>query len=349
MTTLVDSIVHTWPPFVLVIGLLLIGHAAAREGLFVWIGRQCARVPGPDLVVFIVVMVVTAFVTATLNLDTAVVFMTPVAIETARRRESDVVVFAYASAMMVNVASTPLLGSNLTNLLVAGPEGITGSALSRAMALPWGASVLLTVALTGAWRVRQLTRRSPRSLDEAAPLRVGLGVVATVGALAAVVLLAQPALVVLALGLIVEIVDSWGRGRMQWREIVGVVNPALLAPLFTLAVMVGWLGRVWSTPAHWLDHASVVQTVAATSLGSVVLNNLPAASLVAGHHVAHPLAAILGLDLGPNLFVTGALSSLLWWRIARANGVNVSLARFSLLGVITGVSTLVLATSLLGR
>ncbi len=348
MTAFLDSLAHTWPPFVLVVGLLLIGHAAAREGVFAWIGQRCALVRGPDVVVFVMVMVLSALVCATLNLDTAVVFMTPVAIETARRRGSDVVLFAYTSAMMANAASTLLLGSNLTNLLVASPEGISGSSLTRALALPWVASITVTVVIALAWRGRYLGRGDIQTPEERLTLRWSPGVFGVLGAIVAVVGAPQLALVVLLLGLIVEVVDSVRRHTSpEWRQLWAVANPVLLGPLFGLAVGVGWLGRVWSAPGHWLDHASLVHTVVATALGSVLLNNLPAASLIAGHHVAHPLAAIIGLDLGPNLFVTGALSSLLWWRVATANGVRPALGRLTILGVVTGLVTLATATALL--
>ncbi|NNN02526.1 MAG: hypothetical protein HKL87_00765 [Acidimicrobiaceae bacterium] len=344
MTTIVDSLAHTWPPFVLVVGLLLIGHGAAREGLFGWIGHWCARLAGPDVTVFVVVMVACALVTATLNLDTAVVFMTPVAIETARRRGTDEVIFAYASVMMANAASTLLLGSNLTNLLVAAPEGLSGGSFTRALVLPWVVSVIATTAVAILWRPRGLRGRHRLEPQERVGLRVGPGVVATFLALVSVLLLPQPALVVLVLGLGVQALESLRESRVRWSQILAVANPTLLLPLFGLAVAVGWLGRVWLGPAHWLDHASVVETVGATAVGSVLINNLPAASLLAGHHVAHPLAAILGLDLGPNLFVTGALSSLLWWRIVTAHGVRPSLTRLTTLGVMTGVVTLSLTT-----
>jgi arsenical pump membrane protein len=46
----------------------------------------------------------------------------------------------------------------------------------------------------------------------------------------------------------------------------------------------------------------------------------------------HPYALLVGLDIGPNLFVTGSLAWILWRRAARATGAEPSLARASLLG-----------------
>jgi arsenical pump membrane protein len=48
----------------------------------------------------------------------------------------------------------------------------------------------------------------------------------------------------------------------------------------------------------------------------------------------HPFALLVGLDLGPNLFVTGSLSWILWLRAARAVGARPSIIRASRLGAV---------------
>jgi arsenical pump membrane protein len=55
--------------------------------------------------------------------------------------------------------------------------------------------------------------------------------------------------------------------------------------------------------------------------------------LLSSHPPAHPRALLLGLDLGPNLAVTGSLSALFWLQVARANGAHPSISRYSLYGV----------------
>ncbi len=67
---------------------------------------------------------------------------------------------------------------------------------------------------------------------------------------------------------------------------------------------------------------------------SVLVNNLPAASLLAARTPAHPFALLVGLNLGPNLFVTGSLAWILWLRSARAAGARPSVARASRVGAI---------------
>jgi arsenical pump membrane protein len=67
---------------------------------------------------------------------------------------------------------------------------------------------------------------------------------------------------------------------------------------------------------------------------SVLVNNLPAASLLAARTPPHPFALLIGLNIGPNLFVTGSLAWVLWLRAARSAGAEPSVAKASRLGVI---------------
>jgi len=141
------------------------------------------------------------------------------------------------------------------------------------------------------------------------------------------------ALVVLATGAAVTAVRL-GQRRLAWREIGRTVDLAVLAGLFGLAVALGALGRSWSGPAWLLAHASSWQAAGIGALTSVVANNLPAASLLAARPPPDPYALLVGLNLGPNLAVTGALSVLLWVQAARPLGARPSAARYSRLGLV---------------
>ena len=83
-----------------------------------------------------------------------------------------------------------------------------------------------------------------------------------------------------------------------------------------------------------LSHLSGWATAAFAAVATVVVNNLPAASMLAARTPGHPFELLIGLNLGPNLCVTGSLAWLLWLRSARDAGARPSLARASRLGVI---------------
>jgi hypothetical protein len=80
-----DAASQAWPAFVLVAGRLVIGALAAEDGLFAAAGATVARMPGGGVRLLAVLLLFEACVTAVLNLDTAVVFLTPVLLHAARR------------------------------------------------------------------------------------------------------------------------------------------------------------------------------------------------------------------------------------------------------------------------
>src|SRR5207253_8716907 len=89
------------------------------------------------------------------------------------------------------------------------------------------------------------------------------------------------------------------------------------------------------------------ETTALGALGAVALNNLPAAVLFSARAPAHPRALLIGLDLGPNLAVTGSLSALLWFKAARAVGARPSLRRVSRIGIVLVPCSIVAALAAL--
>lgn len=332
MEHFLPSLENSWPPFVLVIGLLLVGHSAASEGLFEWLGGLIARTPGGALRVFVVTMLAVAVVTATLNLDTAIVFMTPVALQAARSSKGDQDAFLYGTILMTNSASLLLYGSNLTNLLVFSSRSVAGTTFASHMLLPWVCAVVITIAVVGLWRWRSLRDGVVARSRAESPLRFGIGALAVLLSVAAMLALRDPALPVLVIGVVAAANEVLVRRKMRVREVLVVASPYLLGPLFALAVLVGWLGRSWHRVGHLVAHTSSLATSLVGAGTSLLINNLPAASLFSGQSIAHPYALLLGLNLGPNIFVTGSLSSMLWFRLARSEGARPSLRTFVTIG-----------------
>jgi arsenical pump membrane protein len=179
-----EAFSQAWPAFALVAGLLLVGAAAAREGIFAEAGALAARAPGGGFVLLALLLCAEAVVTAVLNLDTAVVFMTPVLLHAARHRGVGDEPFLYGSVFMANAASLLLPGSNLTNLIVLAREPVSGSTFAARLGPAWLVAVATTIAFLAIVYRRSLSH----------PLA---GIV--LGA-ALILALAHPALPVLALG-----------------------------------------------------------------------------------------------------------------------------------------------------
>jgi arsenical pump membrane protein len=262
-----------------------------------------------------------AVVTAVLNLDTAAVFLTPVVVHAAKRRRCDERPFLYGALFMANGASLLLPGSNLTNLIVLAHSHLSGLAVARSMALPWLAVVALTIAfVAAAFR----SRREDQSSDRLPPVRLGAGALATVVATGLLLALHNAALPVLAVGVVAVV----------WRRLRPTIGAPVLVGLFVLAVALGTLARRWHAPASLVRHAGGVGTAAIAAGASVVVNNLPAASLLSAEPPPHPLPLLIGLNLGPNLLFTGSLSTYLWYRAARSAGARPSLVQASALGIV---------------
>ena len=115
----------------------MIGAGAAADGLFEAIGARLARAPLRPRALLVALLALVAVVTVVLNLDTSVVFLTPVLVHAARRRGLDERPFLYGSVFMSNTASLLLPGSNLTNLLVLRDDPISGAAFATRMLPAW--------------------------------------------------------------------------------------------------------------------------------------------------------------------------------------------------------------------
>jgi arsenical pump membrane protein len=337
---------QSWPPFVLIAGLLLIGLLANRDGLFAWGGARLEALPGGGLALLGAALLLDAVVTAVLNLDTAVVFLTPVLVFAARRRRVGVEPFLYGCVFMANASSLFLPGSNLTNLLVldahGGGSGATFAAnmfpiaITSAVVTAIGIAVIFRGAFAGrpgAVGVGGAAPADPAGAHAPAPtVDLGPGLLATVAAVILVLVLRQPALAVLAVGLLATAVELL-RSRVTLADIWRVVGPPSLAAAFVLTVALGTLARHWDGPAELIGGASGPETAGLAALSTVLVNNLPSAALYSAHAVDHSRMLLLGLNVGPNLAVTGALSALLWFRAAREVDARPSLLEFSRRGV----------------
>ena len=327
---------QAWPAFALVAGLLLVGAAAAADGIFEAAGAWIARAPGGPVVLLCGLLLLDAAVTVVLNLDTAVVFMTPVLLHAARRRLLGEGPFLYGAVFMANSASLLLPGSNLTNLIVLAHEHVSGGTFAARLAPAWTVAVVLTIASVAVVHRSSLRPRPGGNSEPAAAWRARtLLPIAAAGVL--VLALSRPALPVLALGVAVALGTGIGvRGSLR------AASPLLLLGVLGVAVALGALARA-ADVGHLVVHSGRWETAWVAAAAAVLVNNLPAAVMLSAHLPAHPRALLLGLDLGPNLAVTGSLSAVLWHRVATASGARPSVVRYSAYGIVLAPLTIAAA------
>jgi len=339
---------QTWPPFALVAGLLMIGVVSHEDGLFAALAARVSRLQADPTVLLLALLGVVAAVTAVLNLDTSVAFLTPVLVLAARARGIDEEPFLYGALLMSNAASLLLPGSNLTNLLILGHEHVSGRVFAARMLPAWITSIVVTALFVVVVFRRRLRvgPASPPSRVTAAPLKVSWSIVAVLVAVIVLLLVRSPAPLILVTGLALG-AHAVGRRSVSARAILEAVDPGALAGVFALAVTLGVVARTWTGPAHLAATAGRTETAVLGALAAVVVNNIPAAVLLASQTPLHPRALLLGLNLGPNLAVTGSLSALIWFRSARAIGAAPSAARVTRLGVILVPLTIAAAAAAL--
>jgi arsenical pump membrane protein len=145
--------------------------------------------------------------------------------------------------------------------------------------------------------------------------------------------------------------------QSPWPVLKGVswsVLP-LVAGLFVLVEALNHTGVIAALSG--LMHADIARsgTTAAWSAGLVValasnlMNNLPvgliAGSVVAAGQLPSQVtgAMLIGVDLGPNLSVTGSLATILWLVVLRREGLHVGAWTFLRLGAVVMPPALVLA------
>ncbi|WP_369268576.1 ArsB/NhaD family transporter, partial [Streptomyces harbinensis] len=100
------------------------------------------------------------------------------------------------------------------------------------------------------------------------------------------------------------------------------------------------------------DGSSLAALLAVAAVAAVLanlINNLPAILVILPVLAAHGgpglvLAALIGVNLGPNLTYVGSLATLLWRRVLHAHGTDPGLGHFTRLGLLTVPASLVAAT-----
>jgi arsenical pump membrane protein len=279
------------------------------------------------------------------------VVLTPAVAAVSRRARAAPLPYLFICAFIANAASFTLPISNPANLVVFGNQLPPLAQWLARFALPSLAAVLVTFAALWLTQRRALrgaiAREVPLPELSAGARLAGAGIALTalalLGASAAGVALGLPA----ALAAVLTVAAALGRERASaWPLLRGVswgVLP-LVAGLFVLVAgidrtgVLAELGRALQSTAH-AQRGALWEIGIATALACNATNNLPLA-LVAGTTLGTvPLptalgnAVLVGVDLGPNLSVTGSLATILWLIALRREGEHVSAARFLRLGV----------------
>lgn len=288
--------------------------------------------------------IVAAIVTTVLNLDAAVVLLTPLYVRIARHRGLDPVALAFQPVLLALVASSALPVSNLTNLIVTERLDLSTVAFITHLALP------SIAATTVGWffyrRAFPVVPPAPRAREHWDRRAFIIGTVLVVLLLVAFVagppvgIKAWMSALAVDLVLIVIVRDvPWRAVPVSTGVVVGglAVLAAAAAPHLPVADLLGPQDGV----------GAVLRAVGTGVGGAALMNNVPAVlvALPTLHASGDSLwGLLLGLNIGPALIITGSLASLLWLDSVHRLHLKISARDFSRVGIRVGIPALVAAT-----
>jgi arsenical pump membrane protein len=340
--------------YLFLIGMMVLAELARHEGLFDWLaGFAIKHSKGSPTRLFGLVYLVGTLVTIFLSNDATAVVLTPAVYTAAKQAKAKPLPYLFVCAFIANAASFVLPISNPANLVVYGTQMPSLNVWLTEFGVASLFSILVTFAVLRFMQRAELSGKICRNVHVPRLSRGGRLAAGGIG-LTAVILLISSSLAwqlglptFLAGSATALVVLSLNR-LTPWeiaKDISWSVLP-LVAGLFVLVDAVEETGLLKPLVAFLRVTAADSPDATSLVMGSLVavvcnvVNNLPlgliAGSVATGAHLSPPVtgALLIGVDLGPNLSVTGSLATILWLVALRREGQAVSGWRFLKLGAV---------------
>ena len=340
--------------YLFLIGMMLLSELAREYGVFDWLSSVAVHsADGSTKRLFTLVYGIGTLVTIFMSNDATAVVLTPAILTVVRKAKVQPLPYLFACALIANAASFVLPISNPANLVVF-HQGMPP--LGRWL-LSFGVPSLLSIASTYAVMRLVFGKDLSATIEETVEAKRldgnGKMVLAGLGLMIAVLLTASAlnkdlglptCLAALTITAIVSIKDRNNPFRLA-KEISWETS-ALVAGLFIMVDAIESIGGLKYTQAavHWAEGLAPAVGAMVTSfsvgIANNLVNNLPL-GLIAGStlQAAHAkgllaTAVLIGVDLGPNLAVTGSLATILWLIALRKEKLDVSFWHFLKVGIV---------------
>ncbi|HLG82837.1 MAG TPA: arsenic transporter [Bradyrhizobium sp.] len=341
--------------YLFLIGMMLTAELARTEGLFDYLAAFAVEhARGSPQRLFLLIYAVGILVTVLLSNDATAIVLTPAVYAATRAAGATPLPYLLICAFIANAASFVLPISNPANLVVFGARMPHLAEWLRLFALPSVAAIAVTYAVLWLTQRRVLGQETIEARVAKPELGPGGKLTALGIAAIGIVLITASALdVQLGLptficGLVTAAIVLALSRQPPWPVIKGIswsVLP-LVGGLFVMVEALVKLGTIGQLSAALHDAVAQSPRLAAWGAGLVIAiadniaNNLPvglvAGSVVGSDHLPPPVvsAMLIGVDLGPNLSVTGSLATILWLVALRREKIEVTTWRFLILGVL---------------
>jgi arsenical pump membrane protein len=340
--------------YLFLIGMMLLAELAREQGVFDWVSSVAVRgAKGSCSRLFFLVYAVGIIVTVFMSNDATAIVLTPAILAVIRKVKVSALPYLFVCAFIANAASFVLPISNPANLVVFR----TGMPPLGQWLTAFGVPSVLSIAATYiVMRVYFRADLKDRIEHQAKPVTLTVpgkvvlwGLVFVVAALLTASAMKQDlglptCLAALAITAVASFVAKSNPVKLfreiSWSTIL------LVAALFVLVDAVESQGALKLTQQAlaWVQRlaptAAIMVVGFAVGVVNNLANNLPL-GLIAGAtlNAAHikgliANAVLIGVDLGPNLSVTGSLATILWLLALRKEKLNVSAWQFLKLGMI---------------
>jgi arsenical pump membrane protein len=335
-------------------GMMLLSELARVHGVFDWLaGIAVEHANGSSTRLFTLIYAVGTAVTALMSNDATAVVLTPAVLTAVKRAEARPMPCLLTCALIANAASFILPISNPANLVVFHNAMPPLTQWLAMFLIPSIVSIAVTYLLLR-WNCRRDLSQPSRPLNGDGHLTT-TGKITLFGILSvAVVLLIASArrhdlglptfCAALVITTIVLIYERSNPLRLV-REISWSVLP-LVAALFIIVEAVKTAGALsilhnsLTTALRWPEASATLSAGGTVGFGANLVNNLPL-GLISGavlqttsSHTLLSTAVLIGIDLGPNLSITGSLATILWLIAIRREGLNVSGWQFLKVGAV---------------
>ena len=345
-------------------GMMLLADLARREGVFDWMASHAVHASrGSCARLFLLVYAVGILVTVFLSNDATAVVLTPAVYAAVRRARAAAEPYLFACTFIANAASFVLPISNPANLVVYGRSLPPLLPWLRAFALPSLASIGVTFLALLVFFRKPLGGTVEPHTAAVTLTPSGIRAVWAIAFTGAVLITASALGLNLGLptcisAVLAVLTATRARLHAAWdvaREVSWSVLP-LVAGLFVLVEGMNHAGASAALATAFSRLQTLPRPIAAlaASFGvtalSNLMNNLPSGLLVGSAvqtaHIPPHLrdAVLIGIDLGPNLSVTGSLATVLWLIALRREGHRVAGLTFLKCGFVTMSPALLLAT-----
>jgi len=368
-----------WNATFSLIGIMLFTSLLDQNGFFRWAALHIVRgFHQRPVMLFIGLSLLGAFITLFFNNDGSILIMVPIVLEVAallKLSRKGSLAYLIGIGFMADTASTPLMMSNLTNILTADFFRISFAEYASYMLLPGLAAVAATAAVTAAMFRRTIVNEQSRpqaaelfpapetAIESTGLFKWSWAVIIVMmagylgaermGVPVAAIAIGCAAVQWLLSAILIKIDFKTTLLKAPWLIIVFALSMNLIVYSLHIHGAAAWLPSLLQATTEGSELAGIVGSGVLFALLASIANNLPAV-LISSLAIEQingpsylPYASLLGTSVGAKLTPIGSLATLLWMGLIARGGVSISWREYMKYGLLLTFPILIAALAVL--